>query len=65
MLLLKSLSHHRINYLIGRYILAEVLGEAAALEKEYDWGGAKDLYEQALSAVDEGDYLRRGEIQER
>jgi hypothetical protein len=50
--------------LIGRFDLAEVL-EAAALEKEYDWVGAKDLYEQALSAVDEGDHLSRGEIQER
>ena len=44
--------------------MAEVL-EAAALEKGYDWMGAKDLYEQALIAVDEGDHFRRGEIQEK
>ena len=45
--------------------MAGVLGEAAALEKEYDWMGAEDLYRQALSAVDEGGCFRRGEIQEK
>ena len=45
--------------------MTEVLGEAAALEKEYDWMGAKDLYERALSDVDEGDHFSRGEIQEK
>ncbi|MCW4027490.1 MAG: hypothetical protein NWE76_08415, partial [Candidatus Bathyarchaeota archaeon] len=45
--------------------MAEVLVEATSLEKEYDWMGAKDLYEQALIAVDEGDHFRKGEIQEK
>jgi hypothetical protein len=43
----------------------EVLGEAARLEKEYEWLKASELYEQALSGVDEGDFFRRGEVQEK
>ncbi len=43
----------------------EILGEATGLEKEYEWLQASGLYEQALSIVDEGDYFRRGEIQEK
>ena len=42
-----------------------ILGEAAGLERRYQWLGATDLYKQTLSAVDEEDYLRRGEIQEK
>ncbi|MCW4026007.1 MAG: hypothetical protein NWE76_00805, partial [Candidatus Bathyarchaeota archaeon] len=43
----------------------EILGEATRFEKEYEWLQASDLYEQALGMVDEGDYFRRGEIQEK
>ena len=43
----------------------EILGEATRLEKEYEWLQASELYGQALSMVDEGDYFRRGEIQEK
>ena len=43
----------------------EILGEAAKLEKEYEWLQASEYYEQALSMIDEGDYFRRGEIQEK
>ena len=42
----------------------ETLGEAANLEKEYEWLQASELYEQAQGMVDEGDYFRRGEVQE-
>jgi len=43
----------------------EVLGKATRLEKEYEWLQASELYEQALSMIDEEDYFRRGEIQEK
>ncbi|NIM44072.1 MAG: hypothetical protein GTO54_00290, partial [Nitrososphaeria archaeon] len=43
----------------------DILGEAANLGKKYEWLGAADLYGQALSMVDEEDYFRRGEIQEK
>jgi tetratricopeptide (TPR) repeat protein len=43
----------------------ETLGEATRLEKEYEWLQASGLYEQALDIVDEGDYFKRGEIQEK
>ncbi len=43
----------------------EVLGKAKALEKEYDWVEAVDLYEQALRVVGKNEFLKRGEIQER
>ncbi|MCW4026956.1 MAG: tetratricopeptide repeat protein, partial [Candidatus Bathyarchaeota archaeon] len=45
--------------------IEEVLGEATRLEKEYEWLQASELYEQALGMVDEEDYFRRGEIQEK
>ena len=45
--------------------IEEILGDAASLVKKYDWLGAADLYRRALSAVDEEDYFRRGEIQEK
>ncbi|UCH57285.1 MAG: hypothetical protein JSV18_08140, partial [Candidatus Bathyarchaeota archaeon] len=43
----------------------ELLSEAAGLEKKYEWLEASGLYEQALMSVDEEDYFRRGEIQEK
>jgi hypothetical protein len=43
----------------------EILGEAARLEKEYEWLQASGLYEQALGMVDEGDHFKRGEVQEK
>ena len=43
----------------------EILGEAAGLENEYKWLQASELYEQALGMFDEGDYFRKGEIQEK
>jgi tetratricopeptide (TPR) repeat protein len=45
--------------------IQEILSEANRLEKEYEWLQASELYGQALSMVDERDYFRRGEIQER
>jgi hypothetical protein len=45
--------------------MEEAVGEAEVLEKKYDWVGAADLYCQALCLVDEEDFLRRGEFQER
>jgi hypothetical protein len=43
----------------------EFLGEVARLEKEYEWLQASEFYGQALGMIDEGDYFRRGEIQEK
>jgi len=43
----------------------EVFGKAPALEKEYNWLKAADLYEQALLSVEMKDFLKKGEIQER
>jgi len=43
----------------------EILDRARALEKEYDWVKAADLYEQALLAVGMNDFLKKGEVQER
>jgi hypothetical protein len=43
----------------------EILGEAVKLEKEYEWLQASGLYGQALDMVDEGDYFRRGDVQEK
>ena len=43
----------------------EVLIEATTIEKEYEWLQASELYEQALGIVDEEDFFRRGEIEER
>ena len=43
----------------------EILSEAARLEKEYEWLQASEFYGQALGLVDEGDYFRRGEVQEK
>jgi len=45
--------------------IEEVLGEATILEKEYEWLQASELYEQALNMVNERDYFRRGEVQEK
>ena len=45
--------------------IEDVLGEANKLEKDYEWLQASELYEQALSMVDEKDYFKRGEIQEK
>jgi tetratricopeptide (TPR) repeat protein len=45
--------------------IEEILGEAAKLEKKYEWLQASELYGQALGMVDEGDHFRRGEIQEK
>ena len=42
-----------------------ILGEATGLERKYEWLEASGLYEKALRLVDEGDYFRRGEIQEK
>ena len=43
----------------------EVLDKAGVLEEKHDWAKAKILYEQALRVVREGDFWRRGEVQER
>jgi hypothetical protein len=45
--------------------IEESLNRATGLEKGYEWLKASKLYEQALSMVDERDYIRRGEILER
>ena len=45
--------------------MSEILGRAAELERKYDWVEAKDLYKQALPTIDEDDFLKRGEVQER
>ncbi len=42
-----------------------ILGDAASLGKKYEWLRAADLYGQVLSAVDDVDFFRRGEIQEK
>jgi hypothetical protein len=43
----------------------EVLGKAETLEKSYDWVKAVALHKQALRAVGKGDFLKKGEIQEK
>ncbi len=43
----------------------EFQGEAAALERKYEWLEAADVYDRALGMVDEGDFFRGGKIQER
>ncbi len=45
--------------------LGEVIGDAAALGREYRWLEAADVYGRALGAVEEDDVLKRGEVQER
>jgi hypothetical protein len=45
--------------------IEDILDEAAKLEKEYEWLQASEFYGQALGMVDEGDYFRRGEVQEK
>ncbi|MCW4025849.1 MAG: hypothetical protein NWE76_00005, partial [Candidatus Bathyarchaeota archaeon] len=45
--------------------IEEILSEATRFEKEYEWLQASELYEQALSMVDEENHFRKGEIQER
>ena len=45
--------------------IEKILGDAASLGKKYEWLGAADLYGQALNAVDEEDFFRKGEIQEK
>jgi len=45
--------------------LEGVLGKASAMEREYEWLQASELYGQALGMVDEEKYFRRGEIQEK
>ena len=49
----------------GGLDLREVFDEAVAFEKEYDWVGARDLYEQALDVVEKEDILKKGKIQEK
>ena len=43
----------------------EAFLDAARLERRYEWPEAADLYGQALIEVDEGDFFRRGEVQEK
>ncbi len=43
----------------------EIFSKAKALEQEYNWLEAADLYEQALLAVETNDFLKKGEIEER
>ncbi|MFB0523354.1 MAG: hypothetical protein ACETV1_06305, partial [Candidatus Bathyarchaeia archaeon] len=43
----------------------EFQGEAAALEKKYEWLGAADVYDRALGTVDEGDFFIGGKIREK
>ncbi len=40
-------------------------GEAAALEKKYEWLGVADVYDRAFRMVDEGDFFRGGKVKER
>ena len=42
-----------------------MLGDAAALGREYRWLEAADKYEHVLQLVGEGDFFRRGDIQEK
>ncbi len=42
-----------------------LLDDAAAMGREYRWSEAADVYESALRLVDEGDFLRRGQVQEK
>jgi hypothetical protein len=42
-----------------------LFGEAAALEGEYKWLEAADFHGRALATVEEDDFLKRGEAQER
>ena len=42
-----------------------ILSETAELERTYEWLEAADLYGQALSVVDEKDFIKKGEIQEK
>jgi hypothetical protein len=43
----------------------EVSRKAVALEKQYEWARAEELYQQALGLIGKGDSSKRGEIQER
>ena len=45
--------------------VGEVIGDAAALGREYRWLEAADVYRHALGAVEEDDFLKRGEVHER
>ena len=45
--------------------LEEVISKAVALEKKYDWVGAIGFYEHVLSTVEEKDYMKKGEVQEK
>jgi len=45
--------------------MEEILHQAERSEKEYDWLGAAESYENALSLLPEDDSSRRGEIHER
>ncbi|UCH57995.1 MAG: hypothetical protein JSV18_03595, partial [Candidatus Bathyarchaeota archaeon] len=42
-----------------------LLGDAAALGREYRWIEAADAYELALRLVETGDFFSRGEVQEK
>lgn len=51
--------------LSSRGSFEELQGEAAALEKKYEWLEAADVYEHAFRMVVEGDFLRGGKVRER
>jgi len=42
-----------------------VLGKAEAMEKEYEWLKAAEFYEQGLRLVEEKNFTKKGEIQEK
>ena len=45
--------------------IEEAFLDAVRLERRYEWLEAADLYRQALLEIDEGDFFRRGEVQEK
>jgi hypothetical protein len=42
----------------------EILGKAIEEEKQYEWLKAADYYQKILTAGDESDFLRKGEVRE-
>jgi len=53
----------RLYWFIVMSHVEEALTKAGELEKRYGWLKAAELYGQALSVVEEEDFLKRGEIQ--
>ena len=45
--------------------IEKILSEAISFEKIYEWTRASERYLQSLGVIDEEDYLRRGQVQEK